>query len=115
TGFAATAATGNPWLGVVAGAIAGAMSAMIFGFLTLTLSANQVATGLALTIFGGGFSALAGKAFLGQTIVPFAELFPSALADHPLWRVIFGYSPLVYFSLLMVAAIAWFLNGTRRG
>src|SRR5690606_3601659 len=65
TGFAVTATFGNAYLGVFAAALAGAAASMIFGFLTLTLSANQVATGLALTIFGGGFSALAGKAFLG--------------------------------------------------
>jgi ABC-type uncharacterized transport system permease subunit len=115
TGFAVTSATGSPWLGVVAAAAAASLSSMIFAFLTLTLSANQVATGLALTIFGAGFSALAGKAFLGKTITPFAEIFPPALAEDPIWRVIFGYSPIVYFSLAMVVAIAWFLKSTRAG
>jgi simple sugar transport system permease protein len=115
SGFAATATWGNPYLGVVVAAIAGAAASMIFGFLTLTLSANQVATGLALTIFGGGFSALAGKPFLGKTVPAFTQLFPDAVADHPLWRVIFGYSPLVYFSLIMCVAIAWFLKRTRSG
>jgi ABC-type uncharacterized transport system permease subunit len=115
TAFAVTSATGSPWLGVVAAAAAASLSSMIFAFLTLTLSANQVATGLALTIFGAGFSALAGKAFLGKTITPFAEIFPPALAEDPIWRVIFGYSPIVYFSLAMVVAIAWFLKSTRAG
>src|SRR6187399_2871866 len=76
TGFAVTATTGSPWLGVVAAAAAAAAGALIFGFVTLSLSANQVASGLALTIFGAGFSALAGKAFLGKTIVPFKQFFP---------------------------------------
>jgi ABC-type uncharacterized transport system permease subunit len=115
TGFAVTATTGNPWLGVIAAAAAASLSSLIFGFLTLSLSSNQVATGLALTIFGAGFSALAGKAFLGKTITPFAEVFPVELSEHPIWRVVFGYSPLVYFSLIMVAAIAWFLMRTRAG
>ncbi|RYE09086.1 MAG: ABC transporter permease [Hyphomicrobiales bacterium] len=115
TGFAATATWGNPYLGVIAAAVAGAAASMIFGFLTLTLSANQVATGLALTIFGGGFSALAGKPFLGKTVPAFVQLFPDALALHPIWRVVFGYSPVVYFSLFMCVAIAWFLKRTRAG
>lgn len=115
TGFAVTVSTGSPWLGVAGAAFAAALASLIFAFLTLSLSANQVATGLALTIFGGGFSALAGKAFLGRTVTPFVEVFPPELADHPIWRVIFGYSPLVYLSLGMVVAIAWFLNRTRAG
>lgn len=115
TGFAVTATFGNPYLGVAAAALAGAAASMIFGFLTLTLSANQVATGLALTIFGGGFSALAGKAFLGQKVTAFTQLFPPALASDPVWKVLFGYSPIVYFSLVMCVAIAWFLKSTRAG
>ena len=115
TGFAVTATFGNPSLGVIAPALAGPAASMIFGFLTLSLSANQVATGLALTIFGGGFSALAGKAFLGKTVPAFTQLFPSGLASHPIWKVFFGYSPIVYFSLIMCVAIAWFLKRTRAG
>jgi general nucleoside transport system permease protein len=115
TGFAVTSSWGNPYLGVFCAALAGAAASMIFGFLTLSLSANQVATGLALTIFGGGFSALAGKAFLGKTVPAFVQVFPAELATHPLLRVIFGYSPIVYFSLFMCVAIAWFLKSTRAG
>ncbi len=115
TGFAVTVSSGSPWLGVISAAAAAAAASMIFGFLTLTLSANQVATGLALTIFGAGFSALAGKAFLGRTLTPFDDLFPPVLANDPIWRVVFGYSPIVYFSLFMVVAIWWFLKRTRAG
>lgn len=115
TGFAVTSLSGNAYLGVLAAAFAGSAASMIFGFLTLTLSANQVATGLALTIFGGGFSALAGKSFLGKTVPAFTQLFPTELATHPIWRVIFGYSPLVYLSLIMCVGIAWFLKRTRAG
>jgi len=115
TGFAVTATFGNAYLGVICAGLAGTAASMIFGFLTLSLSANQVATGLALTIFGGGFSALAGKAFLGKTVPAFTQLFPTELATHPIWRVVFGYSPIVYFSLIMCVAIAWFLKSTRSG
>jgi simple sugar transport system permease protein len=115
TGFAVTSLSGNPYLGVLAAACTGAAASMIFGFLTLTLSANQVATGLALTIFGGGFSALAGKAFLGKTVPAFTQLFPDNLAGDPILKVIFGYSPIVYFSLAMCVATAWFLKRSRAG
>jgi general nucleoside transport system permease protein len=114
-GFAATYHTGNPWLGIAAAALAGVMVSMIFAFLTLSLSANQVATGLALTIFGTGFSALFGRAYSSKPIALFKSIFPEALSTHPVLKVIFGYSPLVYFSLIMIFAVWWFLQRTRSG
>jgi simple sugar transport system permease protein len=114
-GFAVTYTTGSPWLGIVAAAIAGAAVSMIFGFLTLTLSSNQVATGLALTIFGIGFSALFGQPFTGKPVDLFKSVFPPELAQHEFFRVIFGYSPLVYLSLIMLVLVWWFLQRTRAG
>ncbi len=115
TGFAVTSVTGQPVIGVLAAMLAAAGSAAIFGFLTLTLTANQVATGLALTIFGIGLSALAGGGYVGRTVDVFGSVFPDALASHPVLRVIFGYSPLVYVSLLLVLAVSWFLHRTKAG
>ncbi|MEE4235554.1 MAG: ABC transporter permease [Anderseniella sp.] len=115
TGFAVTSVTGQPVIGVLAAMLAAAGSAAIFGFLTLTLTANQVATGLALTIFGIGLSALAGEGYVGRTVDVFGPAFPDALAGHPVLRVMFGYSPLVYVSLLLVLAVSWFLRRTRAG
>ncbi|RUT35209.1 ABC transporter permease [Arsenicitalea aurantiaca] len=115
TGFAVTFTTGNPWLGIACAAFAGMASSMIFAFLTLSLSANQVATGLALTIFGTGYSSLFGQAFTGRPITPFRSIFPPELATDPVLRLIFGHSPLVYFSLIMVVAVWWFLTRSRAG
>jgi len=115
SGFAIAFMSGNPWLGVLAAMAAGALAALLFGFLVLTLSANQVATGLALTIFGIGLSALMGAGFVGKTVPIFASVFPDSVASHPVWRVFFGYSPIVYFSLVMVVAVGWFLQHTRAG
>ena len=70
TGFAATVSTGSPLLGIIAAAGAGALLALTFAVLTLTLMANQVATGLALTIFGIGLSALLGSSFVGMPVPP---------------------------------------------
>jgi Uncharacterized ABC-type transport system, permease component len=113
--FAVTYHTGNHWLAILAAALAATGASMIFAFLTLTLSANQVATGLALTIFGTGFSALFGQAYTGRPIAIFDSVFPDELEQHPFWRVIFDHSPLVFFSLFMVVAIWWFLKKTRAG
>lgn len=114
-GFAVTFTTGNPWIGIAAAAFAGVAASMIFAVLTLSLSSNQVATGLALTIFGAGFSALFGQPFTGKPIDLFKSIFPVELATHPVLKVFFGYSPLVYFSLIMVVLVWWFLQKTRAG
>jgi simple sugar transport system permease protein len=95
--------------------LAATAASMIFGFLTLTLASNQVATGLALTIFGVGLSAMIGENFVGTTVQPFGAIFPDALARHPLLRLVFGHSPLVYISLIMTLGVAWFLKRSRAG
>ncbi|MBK1622907.1 MULTISPECIES: ABC transporter permease [Afifella] len=115
TAFGVTFTTGSASLGLVAAMAAGAAASMIFAFLTLTLTANQVATGLALTIFGIGLSSLIGQNFVGRTVSGLEHIFPAALADDPIGRVVFGYSPLVYLSLVMTAFVAWFLTRSRAG
>ncbi len=115
TGFAVTFTTFNPWLGVMAAALAGAASSLVFGVLVLGFGSNQVATGLALSIFGIGLSTLIGAGFVGIIVSPFTSVFPVSLARDPIMRVFFGHSPLVYFALLMVFLVGWFLNKTRAG
>lgn len=115
TGFAVTTMTGATFVGIVAAALAAAGASMIFGYLTLTLTANQVATGLALTIFGIGLSSLMGAGFVGQTVERIGPLFPPALAEHEHLRILFGYDPVVYFSFAMTLVVAWFLRRTRAG
>jgi len=114
-GFAVTFNTGSPWLGIGAAALAGMGASLIFAVLTLSLSSNQVATGLALTIFGTGFSALFGRPYTGKPVELFKSFFPAELSADPILRVIFGHSPLVYFSLIMVVVVWWFLQRTRAG
>jgi general nucleoside transport system permease protein len=115
TGFAVTFTTFNPWLGIVAGAAAGAAVSMVFAALVLSLGANQVATGLALAILGIGLSTLVGAGFVGIIVPQFGSIFPDSLARDPFWRVLFGYSPLVYIALLIVLAVGWFLKNSRAG
>jgi simple sugar transport system permease protein len=114
-GFAVTVFTFNPWIGVLGAAAGGALSSLIFAVLVLQLNSNQVATGLALTIFGTGISSLMGLSFTGRIVMPFTSVFPDALAKHDSLQLIFGYSPLVYFALIMVPLTAWFLKSTRAG
>jgi simple sugar transport system permease protein len=104
-----------PWVAVFFAAIAGALSSMLFAVLALTLGSNQVATGLALTIFGIGLSSLIGAGYVGMTVPSYDSFFPDWLAGDPIWRVVFGYSPLVYFAVVMVFFVGWFLNRTRGG
>lgn len=115
TAFVVLFLTGNHYLAILMAAGAGVATSMIFGFLTLSLSANQTATGLALTIFGTGFSALAGQGYSARPVSLLGPLFPAEIATHPVWRVLFGYSALVYFSLVMVVAVWWFLKKSRAG
>ncbi len=115
-GFIATIATGNPFIGMVAAMAAGALLAAVFGLLTLSLLANQVATGLALTIFGTGFSALLGVAFEG---VPFAGLptwiFPNLAAAAPLSQQVRLLDPLVLLAIVAPFAVQFWLSRTRGG
>ncbi|MBJ3783332.1 ABC transporter permease [Devosia sediminis] len=115
TAFVVLFTTGNHYLAILCAAGAGVATSLIFGFLTLSLSANQTATGLALTIFGTGFSALAGQGYSARPVTLMGPLFPADLAAHPIWRVLFGYSALVYFSFAMVIGVWWFLKKTRAG
>ena len=115
TAFVVVFLTGNHYLAILLAGAAGLATSMIFGFLTLSLSANQTATGLALTIFGTGFSALAGQGYSARPVTRLGPLFPAELATHPVWRVLFGYSALVYFAFVLVLAVWWFLKKTRAG
>jgi simple sugar transport system permease protein len=115
SGFGVTVMTFNPWMGVLGAAAGGALASMLFAVLVLQLNSNQVATGLALTIFGTGLSSLLGLSFTGRIVVPFLSVFPASLAKDPVWQLFFGYSPIVYFAILMVPATAWFLKSTRAG
>ena len=114
--FAVSSTSGSATLGIMAGALAGAGLALIFAFLTLSLLANQVATGLALTIFGIGLSALAGAGFVGVALKPLAKLdIPGLSSMAVIGPILFGHDVLVYLSFVMVAGVFWFLARTRSG
>ena len=117
TGFAATTVTGSPWLGLAAGIAAGMAMALLFGFLTLTLLANQVATGLSLTIFGVGLSAWVGKPFTSASTSATIAAWPIPGLSHlpVLGPALFSNTPIDYLAFAMFAVVGWFLYRTRAG
>jgi simple sugar transport system permease protein len=116
TGFMATLHTGSLTIGLLAALLAGMAMSLVFGFLVLTLQTNQVATGLALTLFGIGLSAFLGRDLVGQTVAPIAPLSFPVLSDIPfLGPLLFRFDPVVYLSLLLVIALGWMLARTRIG
>ncbi|NEY90792.1 ABC transporter permease [Tabrizicola oligotrophica] len=115
-GFMVTIQTGSPFLGFVGGAIGGAGLSLIFAFLTQVLLANQVATGLALTLFGLGLSALLGQGYNGLKPAATGAVPLGPLADIPFFgRVLFSHDWVVYFSVFMTGVIWYVLKSTRLG
>jgi simple sugar transport system permease protein len=116
TAFAVASKSGSPWLGVGAGIGAGAALSLVFAVLTLSLMANQVATGLALSLFGIGLSAFVGLEYVSVVIEGIKPFAGETLAGLPVvGKILFGHNPLVYLSLVLFAAIQWFLYRTRAG
>jgi len=114
--FITTAATGSALIGIAAGAVAGTFLALFFALLTLFLAANQVASGLAITIFGTGLSSLLGAHFVGRSLQPLPRLHVPLISDIPiLGPLFFSYDGLVYFSVAMTGLIAWAFARTRIG
>ena len=115
-GFVTAVETGSPFLGFIGGALGAMALSLIFAFLTQVLQANQVATGLALTLFGLGLSSLIGQGYVGikppaTAIVPFGPL-----ADIPVvGRILFSHDPVVYLSIALVAGVWAVLKFSRTG
>ena len=115
-GFIAAVTSGSPWLGFVFGAICGAALSMIFAILTQYLMANQVASGLGLTLFGLGFAALLGHSYVGINPPQFHSIHIPVLSDLPIvGPLLFGHDPMIYISLLLAFGVWYFLNRTRAG
>lgn len=115
-GFAAALASGSATLGFIAAAAAGAALSLVFAFLTLSLQTNQVATGLALTLFGIGLSAFVGHDLAGTPIAGLQGVDIPLLTDLPVvGGLLFHYDAMVYLSLALFFAVNWFLSKSRAG
>ncbi|WED24897.1 ABC transporter permease [Vibrio sp. JC009] len=115
-GFAGAFFTGSLVLGVIVAILAGMVMALLFGVLSLSLNTNQVATGLALTIFGTGLSSFLGGGLVGSTVDGFAPIAIPLLSDIPfIGPLLFNHDILVYLSFV-IAGIAWLvMHRTRAG
>jgi general nucleoside transport system permease protein len=115
-GFATVVHTGNVWLGFLAGMAAGAFLAAIFGALVIWLGTNQYATGLALTLFGTGFSAFAGIKYVQEKLPEQTQYSIPVLGDIPLiGQALFRHHPMVYITMGLMFGLIWFLYRTRAG
>ena len=114
--FAVAVQTGSTFLGALGGAGAGLLLAALFGILTVGLAANQVASGLSLTILGLGLSGLVGANYVGMKRDPAPHLSLPGLTDLPgIGRLLFGQDAFVYTAVALVVAVSWFLWRTRAG
>ncbi len=115
-GFATAFHTGNDWLAFGAGAVAGGVLAAAFGVLVIWLNTNQYATGLALSLFGAGFSAFAGIRYAQEKLGEQHNFRIPGLADLPfVGPAFFRQHPMVYLAIALTIAIAWFLYRSRAG
>jgi general nucleoside transport system permease protein len=115
-GFATAVNADSPVLGFIAAAFAGAGLSLLFAIITQFLKSTQVATGLALTLFGLGLSSLIGKPYEGMKAPSLAKLHLPVLSDIPvIGPILFRHDPMVYLSILLVAAVWAGLKYTRAG
>ncbi len=115
-GFAVAVESGSPALGFIGAALGGAALSMLFGILTQYFLSNQVATGLALTLFGLGLSALIGQGYIGIKPPATGDVKFGPLADLPvLGTILFRHDLMVYISLGLIAGVWAFLKFSRAG
>ena len=115
-GFATAVATHNTFLALAAGAAAAACLALLFGVFAIFLNTNQYATGLAISLFGAGFSAFVGIAYTKESISERANNAIPGLSTLPFFGpALFSFHPVVYLTMGLTAALAWFLFRSRSG
>jgi ABC-type uncharacterized transport system permease subunit len=120
-GFVLGYETGNPWMAILGAILAGGVGSLVYAILTISLRANQVVTGLTLTIFGAGFASFVGKTYVGLVVPPalkefFARIHLPILGDIPfLGPIFFRQDPFIYFGYLVVIVSSIYLYRTRFG
>ncbi|QTN46997.1 ABC transporter permease [Ectopseudomonas mendocina] len=115
-GFIVAFSTGSLWFGVLLAMAAGMLLSLLFAAVALGFNANQVATGLALTIFGVGLSTFVGAAWVGKPLTGFEPIVIPLLSDIPLiGRMLFAQDVLIYLSFALFALVAWVLLKSRIG
>ena len=113
--FAAAQVTGSAYVGLGVAILAGMAMSGLFALLAVWLATNQVATGLALTIFGLGVAGMAGEGFVGRPGVKLGSIEVPLLADLPVVGVFFAQDIVFWLSVAVTAGVVWFLFRTRSG
>ncbi|WP_022667424.1 ABC transporter permease [Desulfospira joergensenii] len=115
--FVTTMTTGSPWLGVLAALAAGMAISVIHAFASITLQANQVVSGLALTMLGLGLSGMLGKPYVGKPLtVKMNDISIPLLSDIPYaGKILFSQSPFFYLAIVLALVSWFFLERTRLG
>jgi len=115
-GFIGSYETGMPAVGILAAILAGMLAAAVFAFVTLVLVANQVASGLALTLLGLGVAALIGEPYANKSGIKLGQVHIPGLSDIPfVGPIVFGQDPLVYLTVVLLIGVFWFLFRSRGG
>jgi len=116
TGFAITATTGMPYLGVLVSILSGGLMNMILGYLVISRKGNQLASGLALMFFGFGLSAWIGRSFVGAKITGLPRLSLPGMSNLPvLYSSLFQFDLLIFLSIPTAIFVWWLLFRTRWG
>ena len=114
--YAVGIATGNPWMGALAGIVGGALLAAVFAFIVIRRGANQLATGLVVSLLGIGLTALFGQDYVGVGVVAFDVVPIPVLSDLPfVGRILFTHDPLTYLSGFAAPGLWWLLFRTETG
>lgn len=117
SGYAVAAISGHPWLGIAVAIVVGVIMSLLFGILAISLRANQVAAGLALTIFGTGLSAFLGRPYTSATLSATIAPWPiPGLSQLPVvGPALFSLTPLAYLAFLIFPLLGWFLYRSKAG
>ena len=117
-GFSTAYTTGSPWLGIMVAALVGGAFSLIHAFASITLKANQVVSGLSLTMLGLGLSGVLGRGWEGKPLpVSIPEITVPSLSKIPfLGPILFeGQNLIVYLTILLVPLLWYILYRTRIG
>ncbi len=115
TGFYVSLVTGNPWLGILAGGIAGLLLALVHAFFTVTLKVDQAVTGLMLVLLGLGLTGFLGRGLVGKVATYIEPVNIPLLSTIPYLSEIFNHDLVVYVGILLVPIFWFFMNKTRFG
>jgi simple sugar transport system permease protein len=115
SGFYFTFTTGSIFLGFSAAIILSALAGAIHGFITTYMKANQIVSGLALTMFGTGITAMLGKSMVGENISGLERLSITLFNDISIIKPLFNQDIMVYISILLLIIIHLFLYKTNIG